>query len=79
MMTTMMNQDCLRKIVIGLYIHKLLLNVKMRLYSGNDDDHDQDKMDEKGKAVLDKIRMSTHEDYLKVQIGHPWLYGLLLH
>ena len=79
MMTTMMNQDCLRKIVIGLYIHKLLLNVKMRLYSGNDDDHDQDKMDEKGKAVLDKIRMSTHEDYLKVQISHPWLYGLLLH
>ena len=35
-------------------------------HSGNDDDHDQDKMDEKGKAVLDKIRMSTHEDYLKV-------------
>lgn len=33
--------------------------------SGNDDDHDQDKMDEKGKAVLDKIRMTTHEDYLK--------------
>lgn len=39
----------------------------MNLYSGNDDDHDQDKMDEKGKAVLDKIRMTTHEDYLKVQ------------
>ena len=69
MMTTMMNQDCLRKIVIGLCLHKLLLLcVRVKLDSGNDDDHDQDKMDEKGKAVLDKIRMSTHEDYLKVQI-----------
>lgn len=68
MMTTMMNRDCLRKIVIGLCIHTLLLNIKVTLDSGNDDDHDQDKMDEKGKAVLDKIRMSTHEDYLKVQI-----------
>ena len=41
--------------------------MKLKLCSGNDDDHDQDKMDEKGKAVLDKIRMTTHEDYLKVQ------------
>ena len=69
MMIIMMNQDCLRKIVTGLLLVLLLilLRMKMNLYSGNDDDHDQDKMDEKGKAVLDKIRMTTHEDYLKVR------------
>ena len=44
----------------------LISEIEVELYSGNDDDHDQDKMDEKGKAVLDKIRMTTHEDYLKV-------------
>ena len=53
--------------MIGLLLLLTLLRLKMNFYSGNDDDHDQDKMDEKGKAVLDKIRMTTHEDYLKVQ------------
>lgn len=46
------------------------------LYSGNDDNDDRDKIDEKGRAVLDKIRMTTHEDYLKVQTPYIFYHSL---
>ena len=68
----MMNQGCLRRIVTGNALpwvsHFVSCNVSSLWCSGNDDDHDREKMDEKGKAVLDKIRLNTRDDYVKVNI-----------